>query len=233
MTEWLEWARGPAFRFSILLMILGLARLLVLNIANILNVVSRARDKSIPWTTVIRDTVRWFFPYRTAKPQLFVTVVSFLFHVSVIVTPVFLGAHIMLWQRGVGVSWAAIPQLAADYLTLLAIASAALLFFKRVSAKATRALSRPQDYLLPPLIMIPFISGYLAMHPAYNPFEYNATMFVHVMSGNLILILMPFSKLSHAVLFPTTQLVSEMAWHLVPGSGEKVALSLDKENEPI
>jgi hypothetical protein len=58
-------------------------------------------------------------------------------------------------------------------------------------------------------------------------------MFVHVMSGNLVLVMIPFSKLSHAVLFPTTQLVSEMAWHLVPNSGEKVVLSLGKENEPI
>lgn len=233
MTEWLEWARGPAFRFSILLMILGLLRLAVLNVVNITNVVSRARDKNIPWRKVITDTARWFFPYKTAKPQLFFTVVSILFHVSVIITPVFLGAHIMLWQRGIGISWAAIPQVLADYLTLLAIATAAVLFFKRVSAKATRALSRPQDYLLPLLIMVPFASGYLAMHPASSPFDYNATMFVHVMSGNLVLVLIPFSKLSHAILFPTTQLVSEMAWHLVPNSGEKVVLSLGKENEPI
>jgi len=81
--------------------------------------------------------------------------------------------------------------------------------------------------------MIPFTTGYLAMHPALNPFDYNATMLVHVMSGNLILVLLPFSKLSHAVLFPTTQLLSEMAWHLAPGSGENVALTLGKEHEPI
>jgi nitrate reductase gamma subunit len=159
--------------------------------------------------------------------------VSILFHVAVIVTPLFLAAHIALWQRGTGVTWAAIPQGLADYLTLLAIATAVVLFVLRVSARATRALSRPQDYVLPLLLIVPFATGYLAMHPGFNPFDYNVTMFIHVMSGNLILILIPFSKLSHAVLFPTTQLMSEMAWHLAPGSGEKVALTLGKENEPI
>ena len=124
-------------------------------------------------------------------------------------------------------------KLVADYLTLLAIVTALILFLKRVSTRDTRMLSRLQDYILPLLIMIPFASGYLAMHPTTNPFDYNATMFVHVMSGNVILVLMPFSKLSHAVLFPTTQLVSEMAWHLAPGAGENVVLSLGKENEPI
>lgn len=233
MTEWLEWARGPAFRFSIVLMILGLLRLIVMNLVDVANVVTRARNRSIPWKTVIRDTCKWLLPYKTVKSHSLITVVSVLFHVAVIVTPLFLAAHIMLWQRGVGVGWPAIPQVAADYLTLVAIATAAVLFVKRVSAKVTRALSRPQDYLLPLLIMIPFVTGYLAMHPSLNPFDYSATMFVHVMSGNVILVLIPFSKLSHAALFPTTQLVSEMAWHLAPNSGDKVALTLGKENEPI
>jgi len=231
--DWLEWARGPVFRLSIALMILGVLRLVLLNSVNIVNMLSRTRDRNIPWGTVLRDTTTWLFPYKRLQPQLVFAIASFLFHVSVIVTPIFLAAHIRLWQRGIGISWPAIPQVAADYLALLAIVAAGVLFFKRVSARATRALSRPQDYLLPLLMLIPFASGYLAMHPAINPFEYNATMFVHVMSGNLILVLVPFSKLSHAVLFPTTQLASEVAWHLASDSGQKVALTLGQENEPI
>jgi nitrate reductase gamma subunit len=214
-------------------MILGLLRLAVLNTMNIANVVSHARNRSIPWRTVIRDTWRWIFPQRKVALQPIFTVASILFHVSIIITPLFLGAHILLWERNTGLRWPAIPQVAADYLTLVAVATALILFFKRVSARDTRALSRLQDYILPLLIMIPFASGYLAMHPAINPFDYNATMLVHAISGNVVLVLLPFSKLSHAVLFPTTQLVSEMAWHLAPGAGERVALSLGKENEPI
>jgi nitrate reductase gamma subunit len=233
VAEWLQWARGPAFRLSIALMILGLLRLALLNTINISNVLARSRDRKIPWNTVLRDTARWLFPYKKIQPQIAFTVASVLFHVAAIVTPIFLAAHIRLWQRGTGISWAAIPQALADYLTLIAIAAAAVLFIKRVSARATRALSGTQDYLLPLLIMIPFVSGYLAMHPGIDPFEYDPTMFVHVMSGNLILVLLPFSKLSHVVLFPTTQLVSEMAWHLAPGAGQSVAVTLGKENEPI
>ena len=164
---------------------------------------------------------------------MFFAIFSFLFHVAIIVTPIFLAAHISLWRRGTGIGWAAIPQTAADYLTLIAIVAGVVLLAKRMSAQVARTISRPQDYVLPLVILIPFVSGYLAMHPGINPFDYNATMFVHVMSGNIVMVLIPFSKLSHAVLFPTTQLVSEMAWHLAPGSGERVALTLGKENEPI
>jgi nitrate reductase gamma subunit len=118
-------------------------------------------------------------------------------------------------------------------MTILAIVTALTLFARRISAQASRSLSRVQDYLLPLIIVVPFISGFLAMHPAGNPFSSETTMFVHVMSGNLLFILIPFTKLSHVVLFSTTQLVSEMGWHLAPHSGTRVALALGKEGEPV
>jgi nitrate reductase gamma subunit len=150
-----------------------------------------------------------------------------------IVTPLFLGTHIILWERDLGVGWPAISNGLADYLTLIAIAAGILLFVERVGSKSSRRLSRPNDYLWPLLITVPFISGYLAMHPHLNPFVYSATMFVHVMSANLIFVLIPFTKLSHVALFPTTQLISELGWYLEPESGRRVMLARNKEKKPI
>ena len=76
-------------------------------------------------------------------------------------------------------------------------------------------------------------SGYLALHPVLNPFSYDGVMLIHVLSGNLIFILIPFTKLAHLVLFPITQLVSETGWHLAPHSGREVAAALGKEHEAI
>jgi nitrate reductase gamma subunit len=231
--HWLEWARGPFFRLSIALMLLGLLRLAILNAVNIARVLSQARDRGIPWRMVLRDTAAWLLPLGVGRSRAVFAAASFIFHIAAIITPIFLAAHIALWQRSLGVGWPAVPQAAADYLTLVAIAALTVLFIKRVSAKATRALSGAQDYMIPLLIMVPFASGYLAMHPGVNPFAYDATMLVHVISGNVVLIALPFSKLSHAVLFPTTQLVSELAWYLAPGSGQKIAVTLGKDSEPI
>ena len=234
MEQMLEWARGPVFRFAFAIMLLGLLRLVVLNIAGLITLSQRARDKRVPFNTVVRETVKWLFPFnRVSTNQLFFTVVSFVFHISIIVVPIFLGAHIMLWERGLGISWVTLNQGWADALTIIAIVTSVVLFVRRISTPLTRSLSRPQDYVLPVLIAIPFITGYLAMHPETNPFSYNPTMLVHVLSSNLILVLIPFSKLSHAALFPVTQLVSEMGWHLVPGGGGGVAMALGKEGEPV
>ena len=139
----------------------------------------------------------------------------------------------MLWERGLGISWLTLNQGWADTLTIVAIATSLILFVRRVSTRLTRTLSHPQDYALPLLIAMPFITGYLAMHPAANPFSYNPTMLVHVLSSNLLLVLIPFSKLSHVALFPATQLISEMGWHLVPGGGNGVVMALGKEGEPV
>jgi nitrate reductase gamma subunit len=236
METWLEWARGPLFRACLAIMILGVIRVIFLNTLNIVLLIreSRKNGRSVPWGTVFRATLAWLFPgKKSVEQRALFSLTSMIFHVTIIVTPILLGAHILLWERGLGLSWPAIGNLAADYLTIVACITGVALFVQRLVSRASRALSRPQDYLLPLLIVIPFASGFLAMHPAMNPFDYSSTMFVHVMSGNLIFLLIPFSKLSHVALFPAAQLVSELGWHLKPGSGEMVAVALGKENEPI
>ena len=234
MDSWLEWARGPLFRFALAVMLLGLLRLVVLNVLGLVSLTRRARDKRIPTRVVLRETARWLFPFnRVPKHQLVFTLVSVVFDICVIVVPILLGAHIMLWQRGFGVGWVALHQGWADALTVVAIVTAIVLFARRVSTPLTRSLSRAQDYVLPLLIASSFVTGFLAMHPALNPFSYDPTMLVHVLNSNLILIAIPFSKLSHMVLFPITQLVSELGWHLAPSGGQDVAFALGKEGEPV
>ena len=118
-------------------------------------------------------------------------------------------------------------------LTVTAILTGLALLVQRLAASATRSISRLQDYLLPLLIIVPFCSGFLIMHPTLNPFSYQAVFLVHILSGNLILVLIPITKLSHVVIFPETQLISELAWHLPADAGSRVGKTLGKENLPI
>ena len=77
---------------------------------------------------------------------------------------------------------------------------------------------------MPLMVALPFASGYLLMHPFLNPFAFESTFLVHVMSANLVLVLMPTTKLSHAVLLPSVQLVSEVGWHWPKESGSRVGI---------
>jgi nitrate reductase gamma subunit len=118
-------------------------------------------------------------------------------------------------------------------LTIVAIITAVALIIQRASARATRKLSRFQDYAIPLVVAAPFVTGFLVMHPAWNPFSHQASLFVHIMSGNLAFILMPLTKLSHAILLPSVQMVSEVGWHWPADGGSKVAAALHKEGEPV
>ena len=94
MEQWLEWARGPIFRFAILFMALGIIRLLALNVLNIVTVIRRAGDKNIPLKTVFAQTVQWLLPCKKMElGQLLFSIISFLFHISVIIVAISAGVN--------------------------------------------------------------------------------------------------------------------------------------------
>lgn len=233
METWLEWARGPMFGFAITFMILGLLRHVGLTFWEISRAMRRAGDKVVPCGQIARATLKWLLPVGKIKDRLIYSVSTVTFHVAVILVPVFLAGHIALWERSIGLSWAAIPNLLADILTLLALVTAVGLVVQRALARDSRRIARFQDYVIPIVLAVPFASGFLVMHPALNPASFEVMLFLHVVSGNLVLILIPVTKLSHMVLLPGTQLISEVVWHFPPDAGSKVAVALGKENEPV
>ncbi len=233
MEAWLAWARGPVFVFSFTFMVLGLIRHFSLTVWELGRTLRRAGDKSLPCRQLCVATLKWLFPVAKVKNQLFFSVTSVAFHICILIVPIFLAGHIALWARSVGISWPAVPNDVADVLTVIAVITAVVLIVQRLTSGPTRALSRLQDYLLPLVIAVPFATGFLLMHPAWNPFPHQALMFVHVMSGNLVLFLLPITKLNHAVLMPAVQWVSEIGWHWPSDSGGRVAVALGKEREPV
>ncbi|MFC1679072.1 hypothetical protein ACFL2T_02550 [Elusimicrobiota bacterium] len=230
---WIEWGRGPLFKTCLAFMILGLARRAIMTLWDMAVIGYRAGDKVLPWRQVVIATLKWMFLVEQLRNRMTFGLTTLAFHVSIIVLPVFLAGHIALWERGIGLSWPAIPNSAADVLTAVAVLSALLLMLQRLVARDSRALSRAQDYAIPLIVAAPFVTGFFVMHPAWNPFSYETALLAHVYSADLLILLIPVSKLSHMVLLPSTQLVSELAWHFPPDAGSKVAVALGKENEPI
>lgn len=233
MDRWLELARGPIFQFAFLFMVLGLLRHVVLAVIGVIQAIRKANDRNIPIRAVLKATAAWLVPVERVRVNPVFSATSMIMHVGMILVPVFLFSHVALWEKSVGVSWPALPMGPSDVLTLITIAALFALLAIRIITRDGRALSRFEDYALLILLAVPFVSGYLALHSWLNPFNYKATMLVHVLSGDLVLFLMPLTKLSHAVLMPGTQLFAEVAWHFPKNSGKDVAIALNKEEEPI
>ena len=194
----------------------------------------RAGDKRLALGSVLTRTLVVLNPLRyfTGNRALY-SITSTAFHVGLVLVPLLFAGHIRLWRRGLGLTWPALPASVADVLTLATVATGLFLLVGRAQSKASRRLSRPQDWLLPPLIAFEFLSGYLFAHPVSNPFDLGALELAHVFVGDLLLVMTPFTKIAHCALLPFSQLVSEMAWRLVPGAGRAVEKTLGKEGQPI
>ncbi len=225
MDAWIEFAKGPLFAVTFLVMILGLGRQVVLQIY-FLSAKKGRRLRGVAWSKVARETLSWALPVRHMEQSTeFFTASSFLMHIGILLVPLFLLDHIILWEGFLGVNLPALYPALADVLVLLTIACGFTLLALRTFRRRHRVVSRPTDYLLLVLVTLPFLFGYLASHPSINPFPWNATMLAHLLSAELLFVVVPFTKLAHVVLFFFDR-ISAVHWQLKPGAGDKIAEAL-------
>ena len=233
MQAWIEFGQSPLFRFCFVLMVLGLLRIFIMTIFGMIEALNRNPDKIIPYLDLITKTFGWLFPIKrlwTKRP--FYGIVSLLFHIGLILVPLFLAAHVLLWKNSVGFAWFSIPQGMADNLTLIVIATGITLFLMRALYKQGRALSRKQDYVWPLLLVIPFITGHICSNRTLGPTTYQLMMLIHVYSANLIMVMIPFTKIAHCILVPLSQLVTGISWKFPAGAGDKVIETLGHNDRP-
>jgi hypothetical protein len=70
----------------------------------------------------------------------------------------------------------------------------------------------PWAFTKPLIVLVPFASGMLAMHPTFSPLDYHTIRLVHASSAALVFIMIPFSRLLNPVHVPVTEVQPELAW---------------------
>ena len=234
MESWLEFARGPLFRFSFAILILGLLRILFLDVRGAYKAYLKAGDKSMPWKLIFSRSMEWLFPVkRVAHNRPVYSIFSILFHIGLILVPLFLFAHVKLWEKSVGISCVTLPYNLAFWLTVSTIVFAMALIIGRIFNKSSSFISRKQDYLWPVLLLIPFVTGFVCANLNVDPNSYQFFMLMHILSGDLIFILIPFTKIAHCALMPLSQVVCTLAWKFPPKTDEDICTTLNKKGVPI
>lgn len=233
MEVWLQLAKGPLFWVAFTVMVLGLGRHVALTAIEAVRTYRQAGDRDIPTGRIIRETLEWLVPRSRLRNRWLYSATTVLFHIGVILVPIFLAGHIELWRQALGFGWPALPTSVATALTLVTIAAAVAVLIQRAGSRESRMLGRFQDYALPALVALVFAAGFMTANPAWNPWGRDPVLLAHVLGGDLLLVLVPFTKLSHMALLPLTRLVSELAWHFPPDAGRRVGVTLGKESEPV
>ena len=151
-----------------------------------------------------RSILYWLFPYGTHswRNNPFFTFLVFLLHIGLLLTPVFLLGHNILLKERWGFSFWTISETTADLLTIGVILAVLLLVLRRIALPEVRIMTTASDYLLLALAVAPFITGLIARYASAG---YESWLIVHVLSGEALLIAIPFTKLSHFILFFLTR----------------------------
>ena len=171
--------------------------------------VSTKKDKIIyqyfSWKYVLATFGRWLLPLNkdVAKNPV-VTISGYLFHICLIIVPIWLSGHIILWEESrFEWSWTPINDDFADWMTIILLAIAIFFLLRRIFSADIRLLSTFSDYFLLVVTALPFLTGYFLTHGTVDSIGFlgDNIQLIHMLSGELMLILIPFTKLSHFILF--------------------------------
>ena len=148
----------------------------------------------------LRSIFYWLVPFGTRSWRYYpgFTVIVFVFHVGLLLTPVFLLGHNILLTERWGFSLPALPEALADVMTLGVIVAAVFIVLRRIALPEVRILTKPYDLLVLAIAVAPFLTGFLAYHHIGN---YRFWLILHILCGEIMLAAIPFTKLSHFVLF--------------------------------
>jgi nitrate reductase gamma subunit len=91
-----------------------------------------------------------------------------------------------------------LPVPVADFLTWVVVVSAVFIVLRRLALPEVRILTTWADYLILLVSVAPFVTGLIAR---YELGRYDFWLTTHILCGEIFLILVPFTKLSHIVLF--------------------------------
>ncbi len=156
------------------------------------------------WKYGLRSIVRWSTPFATENMRRHpaMTIVAYVFHICLILTPIFLLAHVTLVDESWDLSWWTLPDTLAAIMTLLVIGACVFFLVRRLVNPEVQYVTSASDYILLAIVAAPFITGFLVY---YQWFAYQTLLILHILSGEVMLVAIPFTRLSHMLFAPLTR----------------------------
>ncbi|MBU0990882.1 MAG: respiratory nitrate reductase subunit gamma [Proteobacteria bacterium] len=219
-----DFVRGPLVWISFIIFILG-------TIFQVFRLLSLTRVEE---TVKLKSGPGSFLPKRSEKEKTdwglrarlsifgvnpFLIVVTTLFHVLLVIMPIFVLGHNILLDNAFGISLFAFPEKTADVLTQIVIICAMIFLYRRLFVDRVKAITDWKDYLFLLLAAAPFITGYFAFHQTFSE-HYRLIITLHILSGELMLMAIPFTKFIHMFYLVIIRLTVKSEYSL--GQGDRV-----------
>lgn len=204
-TGTLEFLRGPLFRIAYLVFFAGMAYRLVRVIGlgwskdRVPSAGSKA--KGIAITYVKGLGVLPFIPWvkRTFHGNAVTFLAGAVFHAGLFVIILLGTAHMLAWKSLLGFGWPTLPLPIVDWFAAVTIIAMVALLVNRMSHPVVKRLSGPAEYLNWTLVFLPMVTGYAMTHHLF--FRYEVLFSLHMLTVDVLLIWIPFSRISHFVFY--------------------------------
>jgi nitrate reductase gamma subunit len=148
----------------------------------------------------LRSLLHWMVPFASRNMRLrpVMTLVTFAFHLCLVLTPIFLVGHVRYWEMSWGIGWWSLPNPVADAMTIVVIAACVFLLVRRLIVWEVSYVTYAADYAFLAIVLLTFASGFLAHHQmaAYKPM-----LTLHILFGEIMLAAIPLTRLSHMLYF--------------------------------
>lgn len=156
------------------------------------------------WKYSFRSIFHWIIPFGTVnwRRHPVLTVVTFLFHIGLVIAPIFLLAHVILLDEALSLSWWTLPDAWADVLTVVVIIGCVFFLVRRLTQPEVKFVTSASDFVILTIVAAPFITGFIAYH---QWIDYPVMMVLHVVAGEVLLVAIPFTRLSHMLFSPFTR----------------------------
>jgi nitrate reductase gamma subunit len=132
----------------------------------------------------------------TFKRSSFTIITGWVFHVGLFVIIFLFVPHILVFEKATGLSWPGLPSNIVDATTVITLIALIAVLLYRLRDPVQRLLSEFGDYLVWAVTFLPVLTGWLAFHRVGAPPP--MLIAVHILSVELLMVLFPFTKLSHA-----------------------------------
>ncbi len=188
-----EFLTGPMMWTTVLIFAAGM----LYKTGQIFYLVRSGRYPGIP---LYNPNARFYKSFESSMPgrHPFTTLVSVVFHMALFAVPLFLNGHNIMLDAGIGISLPMMPDHIADNLTVIYLGCCMYFLLRRTLVRRVRALTFFKDYLILILVSMPFLTGFMAYHRLLS---YDILLNCHIISGQLMLIAIPFTRLIHMVVF--------------------------------
>lgn len=201
--ELLALARGPAFDIALTIFVAGM----LLRLLEVLSL-GRKPDLSAPRGSGVGGGLRTVISRTLPRKAVFEkeplrVINGYVLHLGFFTVLFLYGPHIELFDTTLGIRWPGLPSGVIDAVGAITIISLLAALAIRLNNKVMRFLSTPGDYLAWLVTLLPVLTGYLAYNHLLLP--YTLMLALHLFSVELLLVVAPFSKLTHMFSFATAR----------------------------